>query len=106
MYKSIDYHDAAGQVVVDGCLQFKVLPPDDGVGHGELEEERLEDGDLLTRSQAKTLRGQTESLRLPGGDGVWDSEGQIRCSRLSGSADRQHINTYCEFEEHTVTISH
>lgn len=105
VYKSVDYHDAAGLVVVDGCLQFEVLPPDDGVGHGELEEERLEDGDLLTRSQAKTLRGQTESLRLPGGDGVWDSEGHIRCSRLSGSADTQHINTYCEFEEHTVTIS-
>lgn len=43
------YHDAAGQVVEDGCLQLKVLPPDDGVGHGELQEEGLEDCDLLAR---------------------------------------------------------
>ncbi len=82
--KSILYHDAAGQIVEDGGLQFKVLPPDDGVRQAELEEEGLEDVDLLTRSQAKTLRGQTESLRLPGGDGVWDSEGHILPSRLSG----------------------
>ena len=62
-----------------------MLPSDDGVGQAELKEEGLEDGELFTRSQAKTLRGQTESLRLPGGDGVWDSEGHIFHSRLSGS---------------------
>lgn len=67
------YHDAVGQVVEDCCLQFKVFPPDDGVGQAEFKEEGLEDLDFITRSQAKTRRGQTESLRLPGGDGVWDS---------------------------------
>ena len=101
--KNMNYHDAAGQVVEDGCLQFKVLPPDDGVGQAELEEEGLEDGELFTRSQTKTLRGQTESLRLPGGDGVWDSEGNILCSRLSGSSDTQrHTDTYCELEKRTL----
>jgi len=64
-----------------------VLPSDDGVGQAELEEEGLEDRDLFTRSQAKTLRGQTERLRLPGGDGVWDCDGHILRSRLSGSAE-------------------
>ena len=34
------------------------------------------------------MRGQTESLRLPGGDGVWDSDWNILCSRLSRSADQ------------------
>ena len=90
----MSYHDAAGQVVEGGCLQFKVLPPDDGVGQAELEEEGLEDGELFTRSQAKTLRGQTESLRLPGCDGVRDSEGHILCSRFSGSTDtHRHTDT-------------
>lgn len=51
-----------------------MLPPNDGVGQAEFKEEGLEDGDLLARSQAKTFRGQTEGLRLPGGDGVWDGE--------------------------------
>ena len=83
------YHDAARQVVEGGCLQFKVLPPDDGIGQTELEEEGLEDLELFTRSQAKTMRGKTESLRLPGGDGVWDSDGNILRSRLSGSTDQR-----------------
>lgn len=83
------YHDAAGQVVEGGCLQMKVLPPDDGVRHAELEEEGLEDGDLFTWSQAKTVRGQTESLRLPGGDGVWDCVFHILSSRLSGSTNTE-----------------
>lgn len=66
-------HDAAGQVVEDGRFQLKVLPSDDGVRHGELKEERLEDGERFTGSQAKSLRRYAESLRLPGGNGVWDS---------------------------------
>ena len=64
-----------------------MLPADDGVWQAELEEEGLEDGDLFMRSQAETLRGQTEGLRLPSGDGVWGSEGHICCSRLSESAE-------------------
>lgn len=88
----IDYHDAAGQVVKDSRPQFKVLPPDDGVGHGEFKEERLEDFHFFTRSQTKTLRGQTESLRLPGGDGVWDSQGHAPFSIVSEAADtHKHI---------------
>lgn len=67
------YHDAAGEVVEDGCLQVKVLPPDDGVGQGQLQEERLEDCDLLTGCQTETLVWEAESLCLPGGDGVRDS---------------------------------
>lgn len=64
-----------------------MLPTDDGVGKAELKEERLEDVDLFARSQAKTQRGQTESLCLPCGNGVWDSEGHILRSRPSESAD-------------------
>lgn len=90
--KNIHYHDTTGQVVEDGCLQFKVLPTDDGVGQGELQEEWLEDLDFFTRSQTKTLRGQTESLCLPGSDGVWDSERHVLFSRLSASIQRhKHI---------------
>lgn len=78
-----------------------MLPSDDGVGQGELEEEGLEDGDLFTRSQAKTLRGQTESLRLPGGDGVRDSEGHVRLSRLSGSTDtHRYCEDFCSKSDH------
>lgn len=61
-----------------------MLPSDDGVRQAELEEERLEDSEVFTRSQAKTLRGQTERLRLPGGDGVGDGEGHILRSRFPG----------------------
>lgn len=61
----------------DSRLQNKLLPSDDGVRQTELKEEGLEDGELFTRSQAKTLRGQTESLGLPGRDGVRDGQGQI-----------------------------
>ena len=66
-----------------------MLPPDDGVGQAELQEEGLEDREVFTRRQAETLRGQTERLRLPGGDGVRDSEGHILRSKPSGSADTQ-----------------
>lgn len=71
----------------------------------EIKEEWLEDGDLLARSQAKTQRGQTEGLCLPGGDGVRDSEGHISYSGLSGSADTQHIDANRQFKEHTVPVS-
>lgn len=71
------YHDALGQVVEHGGLQLKVLAPDNGVGQGELQEEGLEHVELHARSQTKAIRGQAESLRLPGGDGVWDSEGDV-----------------------------
>lgn len=88
------YHDAFGQVVEDGCFKFKVLPSDDGVGQRELEEEGLEDSELFTRSQAETLRRQTEGLRLPSGDGVWDSEGHILRSGLSGPTHaKRHTDT-------------
>ena len=66
-----------------------MLPPDDGVGQAELQEEGLEDREVFTRRQAETLRGQTERLRLPGGDGVRDSEGHILRSKPSGSPDIQ-----------------
>lgn len=49
------YHDAAGQVVEDGRLQLKLLPPDDGVGQGELQEEGLKNLDFLAGGQTKTL---------------------------------------------------
>ena len=61
-----------------------MLPPDDGIRQAQLKEKGLEDFDLFTRRQTKTLRGQTESLCLPSGDCVWDSEGHVLCSRLSG----------------------
>lgn len=86
------YHDAFFQVVEDGCLQFKVLPADDGVRQAEFKEEGLEDCDLFARSQAKTLRGQTERLCLPGGDGVWGSVRLIHLSRLSGSTHAHSIS--------------
>lgn len=44
------YHDAARQVVEDGCLQLKEFSPDNRVGHGQLQEEGLEDLKLLTGS--------------------------------------------------------
>lgn len=96
---NIGYHDAAGQVVEDGRLQFKVFPPDDGVGQTELQEEGLEDGDLFTGGQAESLRGQTEGLRLPGGDGVWDGEGHILRSRVSDTAD----HTFDELQHDQTT---
>jgi len=89
VHVNMGYHDAAAQVVEDGRLQFEVLPPDDGVGQGELQEEGLEDGDLLTGGQAETMGGQTESLRLPGGDGVWDGEGHVLHSGVSETTDRR-----------------
>lgn len=92
--RNIHYHDTTGQVVEGGRFQFKVLPPDDGVGQSELKEEGLEDPDFFTWCQTKSLLGQTESLRLPGGDGVWYSEGHVLCSSLSGSTDTQrHTDT-------------
>lgn len=80
------YHHATGLVVEDGCLQFKLLAADNGVRQAELQEEGLEHSDLLPGSQAKTLRGHTESLCLPSGDGVRDGEGHIRLSGLSGGS--------------------
>lgn len=77
------YHDALGQIAEDSRLQFKVLSADDGVGHVELEEEWLEHFEDFTWSQTKTLRGQTESLCLPSGDGVWDLVLHVHSSRLS-----------------------
>lgn len=76
----IAHHHAAGLVVEDGGLQLKLLAAHNGVRQGELQEEGLEHSDLLPGSQAKALRGQTESLRLPGGDGVGGGEGHLRLS--------------------------
>ena len=102
--KRIDYHDAAGQVVEDGCLEFKVLPPNDGIRQTQLKEKGLEHFDLFTRSQAKTLRGQTESLCLPSGDCVWDSEGHVLRSRLSGWENtHKHIQWAVK---NILTLSH
>lgn len=84
-----NYHDAAVQVVEDCCLKVKLLPSNDGVGEGEIHEERLEHSDFLLRSQTETLGGQTENLRLPGGDGVWNGDGKNGLSRGSGLAERQ-----------------
>lgn len=90
------YHDALGQIAEDSRLQFKVLSADDGVGHAELEEERLEHFEDFTWSQTKTLRGQTESLCLPSGDGVWDLVLHIHSSRLS-EIENTHKQTKDKF---------
>lgn len=100
----VHYHDAAAQVVEDSCFQLKVLPPDDGVGQGQLKEKRLEDGNLLTRSQTKTLRGQAEGFCLPGGDGVWDSVSHSLFSRLSWWKKNENafIQIVCYCTEHSM----
>ena len=75
-----------------------MLPADDGVRQAEFKEEGLEDCDFFARSQAKALRGQTERLRLPGGDGVWGSVRLNHLSRLSGST-QAHLISWEKYAE-------
>ena len=88
---SVSYHDALWQVVKNRCFELKGLSTDDGVWQGELQEEGLENCELNWWGQTKALGGQAESLSLPGGDGVRDSDGELWLSRIS--VKRPHVRT-------------
>lgn len=90
-YGSVSYHDVFWQVVKNRCFELKGLSTDDGVWQGELQEEGLENCELNWWGQTKALGGQAESLSLPGGDGVRDSERDLCFSRLS--VKRPHVRT-------------
>lgn len=88
----VRYHDAAAEVVEDRGLELEVLSSDDGVGQGQLQEERLKHGELFPRSQTETLRRQTEGLGLPGRDGVGDGQRHVCAPRVSDGKNMLKIS--------------